>query len=161
MKFVAPTFLMKKKDEYIKNFENASNFVKGLEDKEKKMQLNYHKNFKKNDGIKIDSVVNSINIFKEKLNKIDKKLSETKFIISNKLTIVDIAWFVYLRRLETIGFSFENEYPFLNKWFKKLKKNKNFLKETSLPLPLKIISSFYKIYLSLTNQSIRSFLNKK
>ena len=36
MKFVAPTFLMKKKDEYIKNFENASNFVKGLEDKEKK-----------------------------------------------------------------------------------------------------------------------------
>ena len=161
MKFVAPTFLMKKKDEDIKNFENASNFVEGLEDKEKKMQLSYHKNFIKNDGVQIDSVVNSINIFKEKLNKIDKKLSETKFIISNELTIVDIAWFVYLRRLETIGFSFEIEYPNLCKWFKILKKNKNFLKETSLPLPLKIISSLYKIYLSVTNHSLRSFLNKK
>ena len=31
----------------------------------------------KNDGVQIDSVINSINIFKEKLNKIDKKLSET------------------------------------------------------------------------------------
>ena len=125
------------------------------------MQLSYHKNFKKNDGVQIDSVINSINIFKEKLNKIDKKLSETKFIISNELTIVDIAWFVYLRRLETIGFSFEIEYPNLSKWFKILKKNKNFLKETSLPLPLKIISSLYKIYLSVTNQGLRSFLNKK
>ena len=39
-------------------------------------------------GLQIDSVINSINIFKEKLNKIDKKLSENKFIISNELTIV-------------------------------------------------------------------------
>ena len=38
MKFVAPTFLMKKKDKDIKNFESASNFVEGLEDKEKNMQ---------------------------------------------------------------------------------------------------------------------------
>ena len=161
MKFVAPTFLMKKKDKDIKNFESASNFVEGLEDKEKNMQLEYHKNFIKNYGVTEESVLNSINVFKKKLTKIDKKLSENKFIISEHITIVDIAWFVYLRRLETVGFSFKKNYPNLYKWFEELKKNKNFLKETSLPIPLKIISSIYKIYLNLTNQSLRTFLNKK
>ena len=161
MKFVAPTFLMKKKDKDIKNFESASNFVEGLEDKEKNMQLEYHKNFIENNGVTEESVLNSINVFKKKLTKIDKKLSENKFIISEHITIVDIAWFVYLRRLETVGFSFKKNYPNLYKWFKELKKNKNFLKETSLPIPLIIISSIYKIYLNLTNQSLRTFLNKK
>ena len=161
MKFVAPTFLMKKKDKDIKNFESASNFVEGLEDKEKNMQLEYHKNFIENNGVTEESVLNSINVFKKKLTKIDKKLSENKFIISEHITIVDIAWFVYLRRLETVGFSFKKNYPNLYKWFEELKKNKNFLKETSLPIPLKIISSIYKIYLYLTNQSLRAFLNKK
>ena len=161
MKFVAPTFLMKKKDKDIKNFESASNFVEGLEDKEKNMQLEYHKNFIKNNGVTEESVLNSINVFKKKLTKIDKKLSKNKFIISEHITIVDIAWFVYLRRLETVGFSFKKNYPNLYKWFEELKKNKNFLKETSLPIPLKIISSIYKIYLNLTNQSLRTFLNKK
>ena len=161
MKFVAPTFLMKKKDKDIKNFESASNFVEGLEDKEKNMQLEYHKNFIKNNGVTEESVLNSINVFKKKLSKIDKNLSENKFIISEHITIVDIAWFVYLRRLETVGFSFKKDYPNLYKWFEELKKNKNFLKETSLPIPLKIISSIYKIYLNLTNQSLRTFLNKK
>ena len=161
MKFVAPTFLMKKKEKDIKNFESASNFVEGLEDKEKNMQLEYHKNFIENNGVTEESVLNSINVFKKKLTKIDKKLSENKFIISEHITIVDIAWFVYLRRLETVGFSFKKNYPNLYKWFEELKKNKNFLKETSLPIPLKIISSIYKIYLNLTNQSLRTFLNKK
>ena len=161
MKFVAPTFLMKKKDKDIKNFESASNFVEGLEDKEKNMQLEYHKNFIENNGVTEESVLNSISVFKKKLTKIDKKLSENKFIISEHITIVDIAWFVYLRRLETVGFSFKKNYPNLYKWFEELKKNKNFLKETSLPIPLKIISSIYKIYLNLTNQSLRTFLNKK
>ena len=161
MKFVAPTFLMKKKDKDIKNFESASNFVEGLEDKEKNMQLEYHKNFIENNGVTEESILNSINVFKKKLTKIDKKLSENKFIISEHITIVDIAWFVYLRRLETVGFSFKKNYPNLYKWFEELKKNKNFLKETSLPIPLKIISSIYKIYLNLTNQSLRTFLNKK
>ena len=161
MKFVAPSFLMKKKDNDIKNFESASNFVEGLEDKEKNMQLEYHKNFIENNGVTEESVLKSINVFKKKLTKIDKKLSENKFIISEYITIVDIAWFVYLRRLETVGFSFKKNYPNLYKWFEELKKNKNFLKETSLPIPLKIISSIYKIYLNLTNQSLRAFLNKK
>lgn len=161
MKFVAPSFLMKKKDNDIKNFESASNFVEGLEDKEKNMQLEYHKNFIENNGVTEESVLKSINVFKKKLTKIDKKLSENKFIISEYITIVDIAWFVYLRRLETVGFSFKKNYPNLYKWFEELKKNKNFLKETSLPIPLKIISSIYKIYLYLTNQSLRAFLNKK
>ncbi len=161
MKFVAPTFLMKKKEKDIKNFESASNFVEGLEDKEKNMQLEYHKNFIENNGVTEESVLNSINVFKKKLTKIDKKLSENKFIISEHITIVDIAWFVYLRRLETVGFSFKKNYPNLYKWFEELKRNKNFLKETSLPIPLIIISSIYKIYLNLTNQSLRTFLNKK
>ena len=161
MKFVAPSFLMKKKDNDIKNFESASNFVEGLEDKEKNMQLEYHKNFIENNGVTEESVLNSISVFKKKLTKIDKKLSENKFIISEYITIVDIAWFVYLRRLETVGFSFKKNYPNLYKWFEELKKNKNFLKETSLSIPLKIISSIYKIYLNLTNQSLRAFLNKK
>ena len=69
-------------------------------------------------------------MYSKKLTKIDKKLSENKFIISEHITIVDIAWFVYLRRLETVGFSFKKNYPNVNKWFEELKKNKNFLKET-------------------------------
>ena len=160
MKFVAPTFLMKKKEKDIKNFEQSSNFVEGIEDKQKQIQLNFHKNFIKNNGISSSSIQKSINVFKEKLTKIDNELSKQKFIISNQLTIVDIAWFVYLRRLETIGFNFKKNYPSLSKWYIELKNNKNFLKETSLPSPLKIISSIFKAYLFLTGQTFNKYLNK-
>ena len=160
MKFVAPTFLMKKKEKDIKNFEESSNFVEGVEDEQKQIQLNFHKNFIKDNGISSSSIQKSINVFKEKLTKIDNELSKQKFIVSNQLTIVDIAWFVYLRRLEAIGFTFKKNYPNLSKWYIKLKNNKNFLKETSLPTPLKIISSIFKAYLFLTGQTFNKYLNK-
>ena len=160
MKFVAPTYLMKKKEKDIKNFEQSSNFVEGIEDKQKQIQLNFHKNFIKNNGISSSSIQKSINVFKEKLTKIDNELSKQKFIVSNQLTIVDIAWFVYLRRLEAIGFTFKKNYPNLSKWYVELKNNKNFLKETSLPTPLKIISSIFKAYLFLTGQTFNKYLNK-
>ena len=159
MKFVAPTFLMKKKEKDIKNFEESSNFVEGVEDNQKNIQLEFHKNFLKNDGISSSSLHNSINVFKEKLSEIDNELSKQKFIISDELTIVDIAWFVYLRRLETIGFTFKNKYPHLSKWYNQLKKNRAFIKETSLPTPLKIISSIYKIYLFFTAQTLNKYLS--
>ena len=38
--------------------------------------------------------------------------------------------------------------------------NQNFLKETSLPTPLKIISSIFKAYLFLTGQTFNKYLNK-
>ena len=160
MKFVAPTFLMKKKEKDIKNFEESSNFVEGVEDKQKQIQLNFHKNFIKDNGISSSSIQKSINVFKEKLTKIDNELSKQKFIVSNQLTIVDIAWFVYLRRLESIGFTFKKNYPNLSKWYVELKNNENFLKETSLPTPLKIISSIFKAYLFLTGQTFNKYLNK-
>ena len=160
MKFVAPTFLMKKKEKDIKNFEESSNFVEGIKDEQKQIQLKFHKNFIKNNGIDKSSIKNSIDVFKEKLTKINNELSKQKFIISNQLTIVDIAWFVYIRRLETIGFTFRENYPYLSKWFYELKSNKVFLKETSLPTPLKIISSIYKVYLLFTGQNLKKYLNK-
>ena len=159
MKFVAPTFLMKKKEKDIKNFEESSNFIEGIIDEQKKIQLKFHKNFIKNNGIDTPSIKNSIDVFKEKLAKIDNELSKQKFIISNELTIVDIAWFVYLRRLETIGFAFRENYPYLSKWYNKLKKNKVFLEETTLPTPLRIISSIYKVYLLFTGQSLNKYLD--
>ena len=55
------------------------------------MQLEYHKNFIKNNGVTEESVLNSINVFKKKLSKIDKNLAENKFIISKHITIVDVA----------------------------------------------------------------------
>ncbi len=161
MKFVAPTFLMKKKEEDIENFKKASSLIENKRDLEKDAQINYHEKFIKNNGVLSESVTSSIEVFKDKLNAIENELVKNKYIICDELTIIDIAWFIYLRRLETIGFRFEMEYPNLNQWFLKLKKNKNFYKETLLPLPLTIISSIYKFYLSFTGESLKKYLDKK
>ena len=161
MKFVAPTFLMKKKEKDIENFKKASSLIKNKRDLGKDAQVNYHEKFIKNNGVLSESVTSSIEVFKNKLKAIENELVKNKYIICDELTIVDIAWFIYLRRLETMGFRFEMEYPNLNKWFMKLKKNKNFYNETLLPLPLTIISSIYKFYLSFTGESLKKYLDKK
>jgi len=161
MKFVAPTFLMKKKEKDIENFKKASSLIENKRDLGKDAQVNYHEKFIKNNGVLSESVTSSIEVFKNKLKAIENELVKNKYIICDELTIVDIAWFIYLRRLETMGFRFEMEYPNLNKWFMKLKKNKNFYNETLLPLPLTIISSIYKFYLSFTGESLKKYLDKK
>ena len=161
MKFIAPTFLMKKKEKDIENFKKASSLVENKRDLGKDAQVNYHEKFIKNNGVLSESVTSSIEVFKDKLKAIENELVKNKYIICDELTIVDIAWFIYLRRLETMGFRFEMEYPNLNKWFMKLKKNKNFYNETLLPLPLTIISSIYKFYLSFTGESLKKYLDKK
>ena len=161
MKFIAPTFLMKKKEKDIENFKKASSLIENKRDFGKDAQVNYHEKFIKNNGVLSESVTSSIEVFKDKLKAIETELVKNKYIVCDELTIVDIAWFIYLRRLETMGFRFEREYPNLNKWFTKLKKNKNFYNETLLPLPLTIISSIYKFYLSFTRESLKKYLDKK
>lgn len=161
MKFIAPTFLMKKKEKDIENFKKASSLIENKRDLGKDAQVNYHEKFIKNNGVLSESVTSSIEVFKDKLKAIENELVKNKYIICDELTIVDIAWFIYLRRLETMGFRFKREYPNLNKWFMKLKKNKNFYNETLLPLPLTIISSIYKFYLSFTRESLKKYLDKK
>jgi len=161
MKFIAPSFLMKKKEKDIENFKKASSLIENKRDLGKDAQVNYHEKFIKNNGVLSESVNSSIEVFKDKLKAIETELVKNKYIVCDELTIVDIAWFIYLRRLETMGFRFDREYPNLNKWFTKLKKNKNFYNETLLPLPLTIISSIYKFYLSFTRESLKKYLDKK
>ena len=121
MKFVAPTFLMKKKEKDIENFKKASSLIENKRDLGKDAQVNYHEKFIKNNGVLSESVTSSIEVFKDKLKAIENELVKNKYIICDELTIVDIAWFIYLRRLETMGFRFEMEYPNLNKYHRNSK----------------------------------------
>ena len=77
-----------------------------------------------------------------------------------RLSMLDIAWFIYTYRLYVSGFPFKDRYPKISEWFLDLYSRKEFFKEVNDPMPLKLIRLYAKISTSLSGKSIKALLSK-
>ena len=115
--------------------------------------MNHHKF-----GITDEQVNESFKKFSEAVNKIELKLTKNSYILNNQITVLDIAWFININRIVKAGFDLKNKYPNTNKWYKKLKCNKNFSNEVKEGLPLQIIVNIFRLYNFFTGNLLKNIV---
>ena len=144
-RFIVPHKLGKKDLKLLDEKENFKGTIQGDLDRNKQKEIDFWKQHYKN-GITNDQVIKSANNFVVALDKIEKKLCESKYILNNRLSILDVAWFISINRIIIAGFPVKNNYPNINTWFQILSSDKRFSKEVKGNIPLIILKNILGLY---------------
>ena len=111
-------------------------------------------------GIKDIDVRESLIKMNAALKNIDSILSENDYILGSNLSVIDIAWFIYVTRIQHANYPVQDRYPNVYKWYKRLYKNKKFKDEVQIPLIMKLVIYLYALVLKIKGQGITNFLPK-
>ena len=75
---------------------------------------------------------------------LDKQLSSSTYLLGDRLTLLDISWFITLFRLERAGYPLA-EHPRLAAYFSRISKRPSFQREiNSGPLPMRFAGAAYR-----------------
>jgi glutathione S-transferase len=144
-RFIVPHKLGKKDLKLLDEKENFKGTIQGDLDRNKQKEIDFWKQHYKN-GITDDQVIKSPNNFIVALDKLEKKLSENKYILNDNLSILDVAWFISINRIIITGFPVKYNYPNIKAWFQMLSSDKRFSREVKGNMPLFIIKNTLGLY---------------
>ena len=144
-RFIVPHKLGKKDLKLLDEKENFRGTIQGDLDRNKQKEIDFWKQHYKN-GITDDQVIKSANNFIVALDKLEKKLSENKYILNDNLSILDVAWFISINRIIIAGFPVKFNYPNIKAWFQMLSSDKRFSREVKDNIPLFIIKNTLGLY---------------
>ena len=144
-RFIVPHKLGKKDLKLLDEKENFKGTIQGDLDRNKQKEIDFWKQHYKN-GITDDQVIKSANNFIVALDKLEKKLSENKYILNDNLSILDVAWFISINRIIIAGFPVKYNYPNIKAWFQMLSSDKRFSREVKDNIPLFIIKNTLGLY---------------
>ncbi|MGA3141116.1 MAG: glutathione S-transferase family protein, partial [Xanthobacteraceae bacterium] len=71
--------------------------------------------------------------FKAEFGELEKKLAGHPYLMGDKLSVLDIAWFIYVDRLTLAAYPFKRLHPQVSDWFARLMQRPEFAKEVTLP----------------------------
>ena len=111
-------------------------------------------------GIKDIDVRESLIKMNAALKNIDSILSENDYILGSNLSVIDIAWFIYVTRIQHANYPVQDRHPNVYKWYKRLYKNKKFKDEVQIPLIMKLVIYLYALVLKIKGRGITNFLPK-
>ena len=142
--------------EVFKNYKSSNSELDTLKMKEVEFYETYGE-----EGITNKAVKLSLVKFCERYDKFEGHLANQKYLMGDKLSMLDLAWFIYSYRLYISGFPFHKLYPHVLTWFEDLYSRNEFYKEVNDPLILKIIRQYAKISTALSGKSIKALMPKQ
>ena len=141
--------------EVFKNYKSSNSELDRLKMKEVEFYETYSE-----EGITNDAVKQSLVKFCERYKKFESHLTDQKYLMGDKLSMLDLAWFIYSYRLYISGFPFQTLYPKVSTWFQDLYARNEFYKEVNDPLILKLIRQYAKISTAFSGKSIKALMPK-
>ena len=151
--FSLPKFLVGKPPEALDALASSEGTVEGKKDSHKQVQLAFWRDLAKQ-GITPEQATHSVERFKRKFTSLEAQLADQGFLLGDRISIVDIVWFIYAHRLKSTGYPFKRLHPGLEAWYQSLLSRPEIAKEVADPLPLKVIRSMTQTYQVLTNTTL-------
>jgi glutathione S-transferase len=119
--------------ETLKNYkERGSGRVRGERDAHKDIEIDFWKTAAST-GITDDAVRVSAGKFKATLNDLNARLQNSNYLLGDDLSVLDIAWVIYVNRLVRCGYPLERLHPLVHEWFWALRKRPEFDRELQVP----------------------------
>ncbi len=135
MRFVFPTHLALRPPAKLEQYATAgSGQVGGKPDDRRAVEIDFWKNLAAH-GVSDAAGRASALKFKAHFTQLNERLAKHPFLLGDAITVVDVAWFVYVSRLSLAGYPLESFHPRLAKWFATLKVRPEFAKEVELAAP--------------------------
>ena len=130
MRFVFPKFMVKRPERDIAVYENSgSGTVNGVQDTRRSSEARFWRNMNTHNGITDAQAARSFFRFKEVIDRYELALAEHSHLAGEDLSVVDIAWYIYARRLLAAGYPVSDLHPRFAAWFGRMHANPNFREE--------------------------------
>ena len=134
MRYVIPPDVVGKATEVLASFRrHGSGTVQGAPDTRKAIELDYWERFNAEDGITDEAVAASAQRFRKELDELETILAKQEFLFCDSLSLLDVAWFVYVARMELVSYPVETLHPGVDSWYKNLKSRPVFFEEAQVP----------------------------
>jgi ganglioside-induced differentiation-associated protein 1 len=118
--------------ELLKAYEQiGTGTVQGVEDPEKAAQIEFWRRAAA-EGFTDQVVKDAIRNFQIEFEALDKILRSNAYLFGNALSVLDIAWFIYVNRLSLCGYPLQRWHPILSAWFERLAQCPEFKKEIAV-----------------------------
>ena len=151
--FSLPKFLVGKPHEALDTLASSEGTVEGKKDSHKQVQLAFWRDLAKQ-GITPEQATKSVERFKRKFTSLEAQLANQEFLLGDRITIIDIVWFIYAHRLKSTGYPFKRLHPGLEAWYQTLLSRPEIAKEVADPLTLKVIRFMTQTYQAITNTTL-------
>lgn len=115
----APPGPPKSVDDLEKFEAGGSGTVEGKQDASKAREIAFWRDYMKNDGIPDDDVRKAAATFKTAFDVLDEQLAATPYLMGDAISILDIAWIIYVQRLAAAGYPIARLHPHVAAWFDK------------------------------------------
>ena len=113
----------------------GSGTVQGKKDPQIAKQVDFWSRFAES-GIRDEAARVSAARLREALDDMDRRLATQPYLLGDNLTVLDIAWFIYVDRLSLAAYPYARLHPHVGEWFAKLMRRPEFAKEIQLPAPV-------------------------
>lgn len=119
-----------------------------------------HKQFNEeliaNNGITDQQIRDSIARFRKVLGPIDKEYATVDFLVENRLSLADIAFWCDIERLLLVGFPVDRDFPNMLRMFNLVNQSLGpTAQQHAAPLGLRVMIAPERLYRSITNQTLR------
>lgn len=130
MRFMIPSFLAKRPESALKAYESTgSGTVGGNPDPHKDVETKFWRDMNVHGKITNDQAINAFNRFKSQLSEYDQLLVNQPYLLGDTVSLVDIAWYIYVRRLISSSYPVSRLHSSVDRWFKQLDSRSDFNEE--------------------------------
>ncbi|MEM9757824.1 MAG: glutathione S-transferase family protein [Pseudomonadota bacterium] len=134
MRFVFSAKRAMRSEEQLKGYEDGgSGTVGGVRDANKARELEFFRDMLANDGITDEQVKAAVGRFRAAFENFEKQLESTAYLLSDELSILDIAWYIYSARLLAAGYPLHRLHPRVGAWYDALHARPEFSVEVAMP----------------------------
>jgi glutathione S-transferase len=107
---------------------NGAGTVQGAKDHEKQIQVEFWQRAAK-EGFTDERARASALKFRAEFDALDKTLANRAYLMGDDLSVLDVAWLIYVHRLGLAGYPFARLHPHVHAWAEKLRAMPEFAKE--------------------------------
>ncbi len=148
MGFMVPRGLVTKSEETLERYARE-----GVEDPSRAKEVAWWRNFAEN-GVTDDAARGSIVAYRAAFDTLDGQLTNSEWLLGDRLSVLDLAWFISSTRLELAGYPLK-WHPNLHKWHKRLKRRRAFARETDMGFMItKVVVPLYRRFRYLQGTTI-------
>lgn len=128
--FLVPKRMAQKSEEVLAKYESE-----GPSNPERSKDIAWWRAFAAH-GITETQAGTAVAAFRAAFDKLEARLTESEWLIGNRISVLEIAWFISFDRLVLSGYPLEI-HPLVNALYKRLGKESVFAEETRMPAPAK------------------------
>lgn len=134
MRYVIPPDVVGKSPEVLASYRRyGSGTVQGAADTRRPVELEYWERFNAHGGVTDEAVAASAQRFRSEFDALEATLTRQEFLFGDSLSLLDVAWFVYVTRMKLVSYPVEALHPRVDRWFETLKARPAFSKEAQVP----------------------------